>query len=442
MQAIGQSTSTPDKRTRQSRLRITTVVIVTAVGLLGFALAQRDASGQPKASVSIEQCANANSTCDTASPSNWVTGNLNQNNSSYPEGNSVPYRAIISGLASGETYAVRLQWDSTESTHHALDYLTDFDHTESAADPCAGVSCGSGPATLGIPSDPNVVAAGVTPLGGQAFHVWGGTFTGSGSTVDNTGNLCSGATCTIGANPSAHLLTGSYTGSSKTSIELYFTASSPTVVLAWGGHVATQADWGLGKSASALNGSPYHMRVIDFRCSDAANCSVGNQDLSMSATAVDPPVTTTTTPGTTTTTTPGTTTTTTPGTTTTTTPGTTTTTTPGTTTTTPGTTTTTSPGTTTTTPGTTTPVTTNPGPIFFPAEVPEVPQGSETTRTIPPNESSEGQEEVDTEEVVEVLPTTGSGDDSLALLGLALVCFAVGGLVIVAIRPEDRRSGR
>ena len=434
MQPVGQSMSTPSKRTKRSGLRVTTVVIIAVIGLFGFALSQRDASGQPKASVSIEQCANGNSTCNAASPSNWVTGNLNQNNSSYPEGTSVPYRAIVSGLAVGETYAVRIEWDSTESTHHALDYLTDFDRTESAADPCAGVSCGSGPATLGIPSDPNVVAGGVTPVGGQAFHLWGGAFTGSGSSVNNTGNLCAGATCTIGANPSAYLLTGAYTGSSKTSLELYFTASSPTVVLAWGGHVATQADWGVGKSASALNGSPYHMRVVDFRCSDASNCSVGNQDLSMSATAVDPPVTTTTTtPGTTTTTTPGTTTSTMPGTTTTTTPETTTTTTPGTTTTRPI---------TTTTPTTTTPPTTNPGVIFFPTQIPEITQGSETTRTIPPNEDSDGPDGVEAEENTELLPATGSSQSSLTLLGLALVCFAVGGLVIIAIRPEDRRSKR
>ena len=422
MQPVGQSMNTPSKRTRRSGLRIITVVLVSSVALFGFALSRRDASGQPIASVSIEQCANANSTCNAAEPSNWITGNLNQNNSSYPEGTSVPYRAIVSGLAAGETYAVRLEWDSTESTHHALDYLTDFDRTESAADPCAGVTCGSGPATLGIPADPNVAAGGVTPAGGQAFHLWGGAFTGSGSSVNNTGNLCAGLTCTIGANPSAYLLTGDYTGSSKTSIELYFTAASSTVVLAWGGHVAAQTDWGLGNSASALNGSPYHMRVVGFRCSDAPNCSVGNQDLSMSATAVDPPVTTTTTtPGTTTTTTPGTTTTTT-------TPGTTTTTT------TPGTTTTTTPGT------TTTPPTTNPGVIFFPTQIPEITQGSETTRTIPPNEDSDGPDGVEAAGNNEVLPATGSNQTSLTLLGLALVCFAVGGLVIIAIRPEDRQS--
>ncbi|MEY4223317.1 MAG: hypothetical protein RIS33_251 [Actinomycetota bacterium] len=401
MQPVGQSMSSTSNRTKRAGLRISTVIVVCAVGLMGFALSQRDASGQPKASASIEQCANGNSTCDTAGPSNWVTGNLNRNNSSYPEGTSVPYRAIISGLAAGETYAVRIEWDSTESTHHALDFLTDFDHTESAADPCTGVSCGSGPATLGIPSDPNVVSGGVTPLGGQAFHLWGGAFAGSGSSVNNIGNLCAGSTCTIGANPSAYLLTGAYTGSSKTSLELYITASSPTVVLAWGGHVATQSDWGLGKSASALEGSPYHMRITDFRCSDASNCSAGNQDLSMSATAVDPPVTTTTT--------------------------------------TPGTTTTTTPGTTTTTPATTVPATTTP------PQISENTQGSESTRTIPPNEGSDGPDGTDVvipAGVADVLPATGSSQSSLTLLGLALVCFAVGGLVILAIRPEDRPSKR
>ena len=413
MNTTQQSTSGTANESLRRRPRITAVVLLASAALFGFVVAQRDASGQAKASVSIEQCANGNSTCSAADPSNWITGNLNRNNSSYPEGSSVPYRAIVSGLAVGQTYAIRIEFDSTESTHHALDYLTNFDRTEAAADPCSGVVCGAGPVTLSIPADPNVVAAGVTPAGGQAIHAWGATFTGSGTTVGNTGNLCSGPTCTIGANPSSYFLSGTYAGSSQTSLEVYFTATETSAVLSWGGHVATQSDWGVGMSASALSGSPYHMRVIDFRCSDASNCGVGNQDLSMSSTAVESPTTTTTTPGTTTTSTPGTTTTTTPGTTTTTQAGTTTTAAP----------------------------TTNPGAIFFPTQIPEVTQGSETTRTLPPNEDSDGPDGVGAEEATSsTLPATGAGSTSTTLLGLALVCFAVAGFVLLAVRPVGRRE--
>jgi len=77
-------------------------------------------------------------------------------------------------------------------------------------------------------------------------------------------------------------------------------AASSTVVLAWGGHFSRATDWGAGNSASALSGSPYHMRIVDLRCSDHDNCSSGNMDRSMSANAV---VATTTTLAPTTTTT-------------------------------------------------------------------------------------------------------------------------------------------
>src|SRR6185503_3117005 len=55
-------------------------------------------------------------------------------------------------------------------------------------------------------------------------------------------------------------------------------------VMAWGGHIATRLDWGLANSAIAITGSPYHMRLVDL------NGSGGNQDRSLSASAVFFPV--------------------------------------------------------------------------------------------------------------------------------------------------------
>ena len=53
MQPVGQSMSSTSNRTKRAGLRISTVVVVSAIGLLGFALSKRDASGEPKASASI-----------------------------------------------------------------------------------------------------------------------------------------------------------------------------------------------------------------------------------------------------------------------------------------------------------------------------------------------------------------------------------------------------
>ena len=276
---------------RRSALDLSGIELISAVALfaailVGFALVTRNASGVAKPSIEIEQCANLDSSCDSSSPSNWQKGNLGQSNSLYFEGQSVPYRSVLSGLSIGQTYVVRLEWDTTEGGKHALDYLTSFDRTEPGADPCAIALC-SGPSdTIGIPLDPNVSSAGVTQIGGQVFDLWGGTFTSAGTTVLNTGNLCSRSSCTIASNPSGYSPSGSYEGSSQTSLEIYFTASASTVVLAWGGHISSRLDWGFGNSAVDQSGAPYRMRLTDLRCSDVSNCGTGQKDLSLSSTAV------------------------------------------------------------------------------------------------------------------------------------------------------------
>ncbi|MEY3588538.1 MAG: hypothetical protein RJA47_1134 [Actinomycetota bacterium] len=301
-------------------------------------------------SVQLDQCANLGTTCDTSHPSQWQNGNLGSSNSHYSEGESVPYRATLVDLTVGETYGVQLEWDTTQSGLHAIDYLTSVARTETTADGCAGITCSTPVSTLPIPIDSLVTAAGVTQVAAQSIRIDGGTFPASGASIANSGDLCGTTSCTLASNPTAYSHTGTFAGTSTASTTVYFTASAPTIVLSWSGHIASQTDWGTGNSASSINGSPYHMRLIDFVCSDK-NCSVGNQDRSMSSGAIAAPVTTTTAPATTSTTSTtidaSTTTTTEP-------PTTTTTIEPTTTTTTPPTTTTTVVGTTTTVVGTTT----------------------------------------------------------------------------------------
>jgi hypothetical protein len=58
------------------------------------------------------------------------------------------------------------------------------------------------------------------------------------------------------------------------------TANAP-IVIAWGGHIASQGDWGFGNSASAISGSPYHMALDSL---DGA--STGSQDRALSTSAI------------------------------------------------------------------------------------------------------------------------------------------------------------
>ncbi len=91
----------------------------------------------------------------------------------------------------------------------------------------------------------------------------------------------SGTTLNSMSYPSQNVLSGS--GQCTTTVSVTFTSVSggSTVVLAWGGHIACGCDWGVGNSASAISGSPYHM-ALDLL--DGA--STGSQDRALSATAV------------------------------------------------------------------------------------------------------------------------------------------------------------
>ena len=269
-------------RRRRATIGSTIVLALLAVGIWAVATAL---PAQAKAAVTLDQCANLTTVCDTAHPEQWQNGNLTHNDSLYYEGSSVAYRAVMQDLTIGATYGLTIEWDTTQSGKHAIDYLTSYDRTVATADPCAGYTCGSA-AELTIPVDPNVAAAGVTEVANRKFTAFGASFPSDGQVVTNSGNLCGSATCAIGTNPTAHVLSGSYAGTSQTSITVYVTATASTVVLAWGGHIAERRDWGSTSSAIAIPGSPYHMRIIDLGCSDATNCGAGNQDRALSSQAV------------------------------------------------------------------------------------------------------------------------------------------------------------
>ena len=242
---------------------------------------------------SLEQCANAAHDCTVNSPS-WQTGNLNQSNSVYAEGDSVPYRATMTGLTPEAIYRLTIAWDATSNGLRAIDYLTSYNRTETLAVPCDVTTCGAvGPVQTGIPADPDL--GSVVQVAGN-FTAWGAQFTASGTVIGDpaAGNLCSGSPCSIGANPSAYSLSGAYTDTAERRISIVFTAKNETAVIAWGGHVASQADWGASNAASSINGSPYHMRIVGFECSSSTNCGSGQRDRSMNANALAAPNSTTT----------------------------------------------------------------------------------------------------------------------------------------------------
>ncbi len=239
---------------------------VTATGATsGLATA---AFTDANSSANLDQCANdpapsPNTDGCSASATDWVNGNLGASKSVYLEGDSIPYRLVFDNLSLA-SHTVTIEWDTTKSGTHALDYLTSYNRTVATANPCLGVSACNAAVfnTFAIPKDPQVDNGAGSPISQLAgvFTLFGGTITGV----------------------SAYAYPGGagFAGDKTARITITFVASRANPVLAWGGHIATRNDWGLGNSAVAISGSPYHTALNNL---DGAG---GNQDRSLSADAV------------------------------------------------------------------------------------------------------------------------------------------------------------
>jgi uncharacterized repeat protein (TIGR01451 family) len=242
------------------------LLVIIQAAFLGTGLLVTPLAVLAAESADIDQCANDPAPSSPAngcatSASDWVNGNLNASKSVFLEGDSIPYRIKFGDLTVGGSNTVTIEWDTTKSSKHAIDYLTDWNESVLDANPCLGVS-GCTLAThddFAIPADPQVTGAGVTPKSGS-FSMWGGDITGVSAYSYSNGS--------------------GFSGDKSASITITFTSNVANPVLAWGGHIASRQDWGQNNSAVAITGSPYHTRLLDL------NGSGGNQDRSLKEDAV------------------------------------------------------------------------------------------------------------------------------------------------------------
>jgi hypothetical protein len=264
----------------RAKSRWTFLSILVGLGLiLGMMLPMIALAAPPK--ISLEQCRNGSATSPNdclslGGSAGWVNGNAGASNAHFVEGHSIPYRALITDGPLGSN-DVTLGYDIKHSGTNAIDFLTHYDrlephnqfgHPAEDVEPTSGVSgLNADVATCPIPKPSNLSAA-------------------AGTTFDQIKNLedknnftvfgASSCTVTQGA-----ALEGDVNqAQSEARVVVNYVATSSTVVLAWGGHIAKSADWG-GNGAAQISGSPYHMRVKAW---SAGN--VGNQDRSLAAAAV------------------------------------------------------------------------------------------------------------------------------------------------------------
>jgi hypothetical protein len=207
----------------------------------------------------------------------WQNGNLNGNNSRYPEGGIVPFRLAIEGLRAG-THTIHINHDFTAGGHKAYDFLATWNITNAAGKICAASGgaissmCPKLPksSSFAFPGD-GFVANGLSVNGAIAYSgaprrltIWGGTI--------------------LSISKPSH--SGSVNGNSSADMLVRFKSTGKAVLMAWGGHLAQSAYWdkahgGPPDGAAQVSGAPWHMRTLQMDGSGNKN-----QDRSIQPSAI------------------------------------------------------------------------------------------------------------------------------------------------------------
>jgi hypothetical protein len=226
----------------------------------------------------------------------WQNGNLGPSGAHFAEGYSIPYRMKIAGLTGGTSavHTLVIEWDTKDQNGHALDYLTHYDnldnpvgshqanfgHDKEVVNPLVNPTTGTtyvlaDVVEVQIPT-PSSTGAEVGGMPGASFLA----LPGSTNRTNATKMSFWGAN-TIQLSYSKEDNQDATTASTKSRLTITFKSNNGTTALvAWGGHIAAEYDWGTGRGASKVNGSPYHMRLVSI------DTKPGSQDRSLKATAV------------------------------------------------------------------------------------------------------------------------------------------------------------
>jgi hypothetical protein len=256
------------RRVRRKRVAISFAILAMAVALLVLVVGVPSVRAA-STTVNLDQWASK----DIA----WQNGNLNGNNSKYPEGGIVPFRVAFEGLATG-THSIHINYDFTANGHKAYDFLATWDVTNAKGKICskAGGAISSKCPSLGtsssypFPSD-GYKANGLAVSGAEKYSaaprrltIYGGTITSIKGPVHS----------------------GSPDGNSSADFVVTFKNTRSAVLFSWGGHLAQSAYWdrsrgGPSDGAAMVSGAPWHMRTLNI---DGAGAK--NQDRSIQPSAI------------------------------------------------------------------------------------------------------------------------------------------------------------
>ncbi|TMK36025.1 MAG: DUF11 domain-containing protein [Actinobacteria bacterium] len=207
----------------------------------------------------------------------WQNGDLNGNNSAYGEGDVVPFRLALEGVAAG-SHTIHLNYDFLTSGSEAYDFLATWNVTENpnkCADPNSGGASSHCPNNLGVAdthaftgdSFSPAVSPGLTVNGAIAFAGVSRNLTMYGGTISD-------------------ISTPTHDNQGHGDMVVTFTTTSDWAFFLWGAHIAQSAYWnesngGDANGAATISGAPWHMRTQQL--DDSSN---KNQDRSIQPSAL------------------------------------------------------------------------------------------------------------------------------------------------------------
>ncbi len=275
------------KRLFASTVILAQILFVGAFGAVAVANAQEI--------VDFKQCSNENSTLGDCK---WINGIIQQSNSKYYEGMSVPQRTVFAniGTTSGNVHTLNFSHQASKAGIHAYDWLTSYDQAIASAasegvaftdlngqacDPsigppgslgatCTALKTGSFFLDVSVPDDAFVSADGSTQDRINAYETANGN-----RTIRIYGNAAIVSASLTLAHSVANF---GDTGDSDINYVLTWTSASTQVLIEMGGHLAVSGDgagmsWGAGNGSGQINGGPYHfnLKLLD-------GGSLGSQD--------------------------------------------------------------------------------------------------------------------------------------------------------------------
>ena len=233
----------------------------------------------------------------------WINSILQNQNSRYFEGTSVPQRVIFPSLpaTAGDSHSMLFFHEFTKGGVHAYDFLTSYAQAQTTSLAIGGFALTLNACGDEIPGPNPIDYAGICTAvrSGTNFidvdvpddpFVSGSFAFGDGDVQDRinefeaqygnrTIRIWGNAPFTSGSLTLAHdVANGGDTGDSDITYVLNWVSASTQIVVEMAGHLAVSVDgtdlsWGTGKGSGAISGGPYH-----FKLTEVDNTTLGQED--------------------------------------------------------------------------------------------------------------------------------------------------------------------